>query len=270
MGGSGLAAHMSQAVDSRLAGKSAASALAVFTTLVHADIGPFERNDSFWAADQVAGLTCVSPSREGGSTACLGAAVTPRHVLYHKHGDLIPNGNTMRFVDALDNIVLRTQDQAVETAIPDFSVGLLSSDLPASIPFCKVAPDDLRNYLQAWQRAPIMVLDQEGKGLVYDVTNIDAQFVYVSVPTDSQRLAFHETLIANDSGKAWFGIVNDEPVLFAITQGNISGLGETMGATPAGWSSVLNAAIAAVDALGAVSTGYTVTPASFSGFAKVR
>lgn len=258
---SSLARHMANAIDGRLATASAAaSSLALFTTITHDDVGPFVRNTGFWAVDLVERLTCICPSREGSSLVGLGTAITKRHILYHKHGGAIPDGDTLRFVTSDNTIVLRTQDKSTPLTIPDFTVGLLDSDLPATITPCPIAPDDIQSYLSFTQHIPILLVDQEGKGLVHDVRGMSQWSIYNAAPTNATRLNFYEAIVTNDSGKGWFGIINDQLVLLGLTQAT------TLGQGVMGFNSTINAGIVTVDALGAVSTGYTVTNPTLTGF----
>lgn len=255
-----LANHIAAAVDSRIASGTLAANGDIFSTWTAADIGPFTRNVDFWGADLVSKLTCICPSREGSALFGLGILITPRHILYHKHGGAITNGDTMRFVAADNTIVLRTQDQSTPTTIPDFRVGLLNEDLPGTVLPCPIAPDNFASCLGLYPPVPVMIVDQEGKGLVRDISQIDGRFVHCIAPVDPQRLEFYEVGALNDSGKGWFVPINGEMVLLGVTQSNTYAQGVM------GWNSVINAAIVTVDALGAVSTGYTVSNPTLAGF----
>lgn len=266
-GSNSLQRHMAAQIDDRIAGLNPASALAIFSVINHADVGPFTRNVNCWAAGIASKLTCMSPSNSERAEFMAGTAITKRHVLYCKHGGIgvgFPsNGVTLRFVAADNSIVLRTQSQNVQLARPDMCLGLLSADLPASIVPCPVASDDLLSYITYHPTPiPVMALDAEEKAIVKDIVRIQAGFVYTKTPTDAKRLEFHEPLVAGDSGDPVHVIINDELVLIGI----VKDVDEHM--SPCGFNADLNAAIVSVDALGGVSTGYTVTNPSLSSFGK--
>lgn len=253
---------MASEIDSRIAGLTFATNGPLFDTITHTDTGPFTRNADFWGSD--IDLTCVSPSNSERDEFMSGTAITKRHVLYCKHGGegtgYPTDGTTMRFVAADNSIVLRTQSEHLELALPDMCIGLLDSDLPAEITPCAVAPDNLLAYINFSPAIPALALDAEEKGLVHDIDHIAARFVYTKAPTNATRLEFYEALITGDSGDPSFVIINGEPVLIGI----LKAVNEFM--SPAGFNGVLNAGIVSVDALGGVSTGYTVTNPDLSGF----
>lgn len=254
-------------VDDRLAGKSAGTALALYTTITHNDAGPFARNASCWLADMVESLTCISPSNSAGNDNFAGTAITRRHVLYTKHGGVgvgFPaNGTTLRFVASNNAITLRTQSQHKELT-PDIAIALLSSDLPAAITPCPVVPDDLMSYLELATPTPVLILDQEEKGLVHDLRSVDVQskLLYFMPPANAQRLAFHEPVVPGDSADPVFALINNVIALISLLTG------ESWGPSIAGLGGILNQGILDVDALGGASTGYTVTPISLSLFGK--
>lgn len=268
-GSNGLRQHAIAQIDSRIQGKTAGTALPLFDLITHADVGPCTRNTNFWAADQVTKLTCISPSNSERAQFMAGVAVTARHLLYTKHGGVgigFPtDGTTMRFVTDANAMVTRTQLKAKEIA-PDIAVGLLSSNLPGTIVPCQVAPSDLMKYLDLITPVPIMSLDQEEKGLVFDIRDISTivnnSRLNFKIPVDSQRLAFNEGAIAGDSGDPLFLWINDSPVLVSLLTG------VDWGPFIPELASVINQGILDVDALGGVSTGLTVTPANLSMFSK--
>lgn len=251
---------MSAAIDTRIAGKTLAANGDIFSEWNDDDAGPFVRNEEFWCADLVDKWTCVAPSVSTNALFGLGVAITPRHILYHKHGGAITDGATLRFVAADDTIVLRTQDASTPLTVPDLRVGVLDSDLPATIVPCKTAPDDFASYASFFipSRPAITFVDQEGKALVTDVSGISATLVYNRTPIDAQQLEFNEPTVANDSGKAWFAIINDELVLLGVTRDVTDAQGVV------GWNSAINAAITALG-----PGGYAVSNPDLSGFPKI-
>lgn len=257
-----LAAHMAAEIDDRLAGKSAGSALALFTAQDHVTPA-FTRNTSFWAADIVAKLTCISPSNSTLDNNGAGVAITPRHVLYCKHGGVgvgyPADAASIRFVTTDNTVVMRTQSSHLELSV-DMAIGLLDSDLPATITPCKTAPDSLRSYLSSFPYVPVMVLDQEEKGVVKDIDHIDAvSGLWTRTPTDTQRLAFHEALVAGDSGDPVFGIINDELVLLGVVK-DVNEMMSTVGS-----NTIIAAGITTIGA-----NGHALSNPSLAGFATVR
>lgn len=262
-----LFAHIREAVDLLLAGKSAGSALASFSTITHSDVGPYTRNANFWGASFVSSITPISVSNSlSGDGQLFGTAITPRHVLYVDHAKPI-DGTTLRFVDASNNIVLRTQSAVATVAgSVDLAVGRLSSDLPASIGFCKVLPVRFHTYFRP--RLPVVVFDQVRNGLVQDLMEIASpgNICRTWAPVDAKRLEFYEAVVGGDSGGPWGVLINREFVIMC-SQNNVAGSGVTSQAfsNPAfDLNAAINAAIVTVD--GGSPTNYTVTNPDLTGF----
>jgi hypothetical protein len=223
------ARHASDAVDTRLAGKSASTALRVFTTQDHA-AGVYVRNPSCWAAD--IDLTCVSPWNSTGANTRAGVLVSPRHVLFAAHYP-IAAGAIIRFVTANNAVVTRTVTATLtfpgySPYHPDFALGVLDSDVPASIGFAKVLPANYATKFPgaaAWGKVASVCFDQEEKALVQDwagkyIANTGLDYCAFNAPTDAKRAEFFENKISGDSGNPAFLIVNGELVfLTALTFG---------------------------------------------------
>jgi hypothetical protein len=254
-----VARHMTDAVDSRLAGKSAATALRIFTTQNHSSAS-YVRNTSLWCADLAQALTCLSPWNSNAGAVKAGTAVTPRHVVFAGHYSF-PIGTTLRFVAANNAVIERILTHT--SGIPgvwDLRLGLLSSDLPASITPAKVLPSDYANWMPHWvapYRVPGIRLDAEEKALVGDAANNDWY-----KPTDTKRLEFYEDLIGGDSGNAGFLLVNSSLVITNTWYSGGAGGGAPIHANiPA-----INQSMAALDGQAGISTGYTLTPVDLSPF----
>ena len=143
-----LSKEVSDAVDTRINGLNATTAKPIYSTQNH-DTSTYVRNTGCWVADL--DLTSISPwnSTEGKNRA--GVLISPRHILFAAHYQ-INNGSTIRFVDNNNNVVTRTMVNKLTHPdytpyYPDITVGLLDSDVPASISFVKILPQNWNNYL---------------------------------------------------------------------------------------------------------------------------
>lgn len=252
-------------IDSRIAGKSAATALPVFTTQNHA-AGIYVRNTSCWAAD--IDLTCVSPWNSAGANTRAGVLISPRHILFAAHYK-IPNGATVRFVSGSNVAVNRTLTSQLTFPgyapyHPDFVVGLLDSDVPAGIGFAKVLPENYATKfpnVSTYGQIPCICFDQEEKAPVQDwaglyVANTGLDYCQFAQPVDAQRLAFFESKIVGDSGNPSFIVINGEAVLLTVlTYGGAGG-----GTELPPRISELNAMMTTLGG------GYQLTEADLSGF----
>lgn len=259
-----LAANATAAVDSRIAGKSPAAALPIFTTQNHSD-GVYVRNTSCWAADL--DLTCISPWNSVGGNLRAGTLISPRHVLFAAHYPAVA-GMSIRFVSADNTVTTRTVSAVLTHPsyvpyFPDIQIGVLNSDVPAGIGFSRVLPATWADKLPAIvseRPIPTLCLDQEEKALVTDwfaATVLDrALFIAPYTINYQNRLAFYEDKVGGDSGNPAFLIVNNQLVL--VTVWTNGGAGRGTFTTPQ---------IAAINTMMAtLGGGYQLTEVDLAGF----
>ena len=258
--------NATEAIDTRLAGKTPASSLLVFTTQDHST-PTYIRNTSSWCYDLRQQMTCISPWNSDGIYAKAGTAITAQHIIAAKHFD-IAVGSTIRFITANNTVVLKTIVGRADVPNTDISVYTLNSPLPASITPCKILPANYGSYLSYLEqgRPPVMMLDQQEKALVSELHAINDLANFIRPALHLHRLEFYEDAIGGDSGNPAFLIINDTLVLLATLHDYATGSGSF--ATP----SVLNSLIPAADADATINnpgfpaTGLQVQTVDLSGF----
>jgi hypothetical protein len=287
-----LSRHADDAVTTRLQAATEPSFKSIFTTQDHAT-PTYVRNTDCWCYDLAEEMTCISPwnSASGSPSGVTGGGtlITPRHIYMAAHFK-IPVGATIRFVTADNEVVDRelvasyTHPSYVNGNTNfDVTVGLLASDVPASITPAQTLPPNFNDYFidQAGglylSRPPAGALytDQEEKALVIDhiASNSDIHDFYP--PISTLKLSAFETLVTGDSSNPVFFIINDKLVLLAAWSAVREG-GSAFGwdySTPlrANGSSkapLLQAMIDAVDAAYGVSTGHQLDLVDLSSFVK--
>jgi len=178
----------------------------------------FERNPDVWCAEM--DFTGCSPWNSYDGPRRAGTLVTPRHIIFSSHY-AIPTNATIVFVTSANEVISRTVI-ATKLALNDVTVGLLDSDLPASIKPYKVLPKNYRNYIGSG--SPVVVLDQEEKAIIaFDIgtlTNITLEGnLYLScyaAPTSAVEIPWGEELISGDSGNPTFFYIDNELVLASV------------------------------------------------------
>jgi hypothetical protein len=273
-----LAKECTDAVDSRIAGLTPATAKPIFTTQNHAG-SVYVRNADCWATD--VDLTCISPWNSTGGNKRAGTLISPRHIIFAEHYPIGVSA-TVRFVTA-DNVVVERTVTAVQNVGPanaednyasDFCIGLLDSDVPETITFAKVLPADCGDYLPSmipitsadWV-LPALYLDQEEKALVTSwwgtvpqaLTRVLTEKVSFRVPSDATQLSFFEDIIDGDSGNPQFLIIGGELVLLGTWTYGTSFLAGS-GPFTTYWADEINAAMTTLGG------GYQLTEVDLSGF----
>lgn len=215
------------AVDARIRGRDPVTAKPVFSVMDHAT-ATYVRNQAAWTHDL--DLTCISPWNSAGGSWYAGTLVSPRHVVYATHFQ-IPVGATMRFVSRENEVVERTLVGAMslrfsgQSAFPDITVGVLDSDVPPTIGFAAILPDDWAKYLpDGRQQIPCLALDQEEKALVTSLWWLHDEASCFE-PKDATQRSFFERLVVGDSGNPGFMIVDDRLVLMTVWTYGSGGFG---------------------------------------------
>jgi hypothetical protein len=210
-----LSENISEAIDKRIENKDASVAKPIFSSQNH-ESKTYIRNENCWAYDL--DLTSISPWNSAGGQRLAGTLISPRHIIFATHYQ-IPIGATIRFITKDNVVVERKMTNKITPPytsyyFPDISVGILDSDVPPTINFAKVLPDNWKDHIDII-KAPALVLDQEEKALISNVLHMKENVVF-GRPTDNKRINFHEQIISGDSGNPSFLIINNQLVLLTI------------------------------------------------------
>lgn len=252
-----LGRHLSDAVDSRLSGKT--------KPIFYSENN---RNPDCWCDVD---LTCLSSWNSHLGVRGQGVAITKRHVITCNHFPININ-STIRFITNDNQVVERTilnrvphPDYNGTTLYPDITVYVLSSDLPNSIKPSKILPDNWATKLDNLQngRPPCLVMDQEKKALVFDTYRFD-DYGILALPQESNpRFSFNEKLIGGDSSSPFAFIVNNELSIFSMATY------ASKGTFLPNQINSINQMISSVDSLVGISTGYQVETTDISGFPNI-
>lgn len=246
-----LAKHISDSIDNRLLNKTPSpTTINIFSTRDD-NTNTYIRNSQCWAANL--DLTCISPwNSTGGSQRC-GVLISPRHIIFAAHFQ-INNNATIRFVDANNNVIIRTITNKLTHPnysnpipfFPDITIGILDQDVPNSISFAKILPLNWNNYLPTLTiendniaggfAIPCLYSNQQKKAVITELRSLILPEEYTlpppgsipwpengrftntlfRTPTITSRAGFFESIITGDSGSPAFLIINDELVLITV------------------------------------------------------
>ena len=272
-----MARGASDAVESRIAGKTpSASTLNIYSAVDHAT-GNYTRSASLWCADLHRKYTAASVWNSKWGQAGAGTLITPQHVVGATHyGTWADVGNVFRWVD--ESNVTHTRTVVGVRAIPDsdITIALLNSPLPATIYPALVPPVGWTSRLGSLDPfggpaavigVPCFLRNQFGEARAFDLVAKTDQangemtliFSERSMPAQG-RFLWYRLLVAGDSGGPAFMEVGDANRFMLIT---------LWGASHGGFSIARNtwaSHIAAIDAAAGVSTGFLPTVANLSAF----
>jgi len=269
-----LARHIIDGVDTRLAGKSAATALRIFTSQDHTN-QVYVRNPNVWCSDLVAPvLTCLSPWNSTGSYTMSGTLISPRHIIFAAHYQ-IATGATVRFVKSDGTVVNKVMTAKLTHPnytpyYPDITIGVLDSDVPSDISFARILPASVVPYLPSfgsiignqWCNLPSLTLDQEEKALVTNYYAEQIQFVgqltskFTNPVLGTLRAPFFENKIVGDSGNPALLIINNTPVIVCVWTSGGAGSG----------TAIANHKAAINTMMTTLGGGYQLTEIDLSGF----
>jgi len=219
--------HISSEVDNRLIGLSSTTASSIFTTQNFAS-STFVRNTNIWTSKGTTSidLTGISPWNSDGAQTKAGTLISPRHIIFANHYT-IANGSTIKFVDNNNNVITRTMVNSLRVGTTDIRIGILDSDVPASITYYPLIADPtvFAQYLPIFKDLPLFATDQNEKALIFNADSItigNKSVNYNGVASaDPLRNSFSKTdLVGGDSGDPLFVIIDGKPVLLTTFFGN--------------------------------------------------
>ena len=235
------------AIDSRIAGKSNLTDWLVYTDVPHVfseDENPWKRSGDCWAADL--DLTGVSPFNDpepyghGFGMAQAVTVISPWHVIGSSHS--FPRvGEYLVLIDKDNNvitpkpvIIASKHFEASGTVYPDISIALLDSPLPKSITPVKVLPDNWKAYLGNPRGLPLLGFDIHERAIVTEIGAFDYEHEpgifrnFMQAPSDRQRREFYKEVEANDSADPVFLVLDNQLVLINLMSSGGPGAGTSL------------------------------------------
>jgi hypothetical protein len=213
-----LALKVAREIDSRIAGADPLTSKPIFS--VRDDYGAiYVRNPLCWAAGL--DLTPLSVWNSLGGHERAGILISPRHIVSAAHFP-VPPGTTIRWVTRTNVTVERQVIAQRQVAGTDIMVGLLDTEVPATITVARILPADYPGKLPL-AGLPLLCSDKEKKALVANVRTTGGGAIYIEAPAQAARAAFFEDWIGGDSGSPGLIFVRSKPVLLLAAENPTNG-----------------------------------------------
>ena len=225
-----LAEHISDTVDTAIAGLTPATSIELYSTQDHTTPN-YIRDSNVWCDFLGDALGCFSPWNSTGGVTRAGTLISPVHVIFAKHYQ-IAVGATIRFVKydgtVVDRILVAKKSHTAVPTAYDITVGVLNAPID-DIPFASILPSDWSTYLPNIKTdpfnysdfagmVPALTLDQEEHATIdeYFIENVSSSFTKSII---ADRIGYNEIKINGDSGNPAFLIINNKLVLLTCWHG---------------------------------------------------
>jgi len=225
-----FATHVTNQMDTRIAGVSSSSAMQMFSTrgdslTVNGTTSTdWVRNTDLWSnVGTDVDWTGVSPWNQpydGYSSRYQkgGALISPRHVVLANHWHM-PIGANLLFVSNTNEMIYRNLTGLQQIAGTDIIIGVLDSDVPDSVTYYPIiASSTLQSLIKKYEPAPtydipMVVFDQEKKAIIHSLNGISSTAIGHAPYSTGARAFLSEYVQGGDSGSPAFIIVDDRPIL---------------------------------------------------------
>lgn len=166
----------------------------------------FIRSTTCWAKN--IDTSPISPWNNGGGYAVplnaggfggVGTLVSPRHIILADHF-YIKNGKKLIFVGMDNTCHIRTLLNSSLISGTDIRIGLLDSDLPANVSFCKIASQALSNQPTLENKFPTFSSNISKKAIIEEGFVRSNNLLIFGASSEPQRANFFETSGAGTSG----------------------------------------------------------------------
>lgn len=248
-----LRASIASAVATRTANQSTNFSVASLYTSMDAVTPSYTRNTlcMLYSAD----TTPVAAWNSRGAAQRGPTLISPRHFICAQHWS-IAAGDVVHFVAANNAVTVRTVTAVVWLAqASDICVGILDSDVPAGINFCRVLPNDYAVRLPTLGifAVPVWFINQDKEASLHGWEGYGS-YANFGMP----NTLFYRAPRSGDSGSPFFTFVGTTPVLLGCIIGG--GQGGAQASNPVLWRTEINAAMTSLGG------GYQLTDVDLSGF----
>jgi len=189
----------------------------------------FTRSTTCWAKN--IDTSPISPWNNGGGYAeplnaggfgGVGTLISPRHILLANHFQ-IKVGKKLIFV-AMDNTCyIRTLSNSLQVSNTDVRIGLLDSDLPANVSFCKIGSQVLCNQPTLENKFPTFSSNVSKKAIIEEGYVHANNLLVFGASSDSQRANFFEESGSGTSGNPICFVYENKLIIIGYRYTSIGG-----------------------------------------------
>lgn len=249
-----LRRHMDTQVDTRIASFTSYAERAEMFSARDSVTPAYTRNTSCWLS--TVDLTPIAAWNSDSNFQKGPTLISPRHVVGAAHYQWAV-GTTVHFVEADNDVVVRTITAVASISGTDIILGVLNSDVPAGISFARVLPADWATKLPTLSTfgVPVCSSNQGKRVSLRNVRSIGAN-VSCEPPNVTSRGTFYADVIGGDSGSPCFAVIADKMVLLCCWLSGGSGSGPSL----INYTSAINAAMTTLGG------GYSLTAVDLSAY----
>jgi hypothetical protein len=169
------------------------------------------RNPTAWTRN----INLTSVSVYSSNTPFSGVLISPRHVVMANHTGGWSNGSTIfRFVSSDNTIVTRTLNNSAQVGSTDILIGLLDSDVPATVKFAKTMDAGTLARLPGGS-TPLLFIDQNQKAFIGIKQVAGTDSVYLG-PALAPKDVFWKTVVSGDSSHPIFAVIDRQAFVLAM------------------------------------------------------
>lgn len=221
-----LRRHMDTQVDARIASFTSYAERAEMFSDRNPVTPAYTRNVNCWLS--TVDLTPIAAWNSDSNFQKGPTLISPRHVVGANHYQWAV-GTTVHFVEADNDVVVRTITAVASIAGTDIILGVLNSDVPAGISFARVLPADWATKLPTLSTfgVPVCSADQGKRVFLRNVRAIGTS-VSCEPPNIASRIGFYKDAVSGDSGSPCFAVIGGEMVLLCTWLGGGGGTGPSL------------------------------------------
>lgn len=211
----------SRSIDERIVGKTASSALPIFSNYPLCETN-LVRNADCWLYG--IDLSCSSPWNNMSNGGCrkTGTLISPRHIIYAYHYTM-QNNRQLYFVGTNGIVYANTMVSCQRVGSTDICIGLLANETTNVCTVAKILPENYVNYLPSVKMLPVFSLDQEEKATVHEMTDLGSSATFSAPMAGTQRHDFYEQIVNYDSSNPSFILLGEQPILLCTFAGADNG-----------------------------------------------